>query len=255
MRSLSTKMLAVAVVALLVSPVLAQQRQGGGRQGGRGGFGGFGGFAPQGSMLLLNKGVQDELKLTDEQKAQLTKIQDKQREAFQKLRDTRGDREKAQKIMQEAREEATKAADKVKDGLKPEQVKRLKQIQVQVGMQTSPLATLNIADVQKDLGLNDKQKQELKVLAEDTRKDTQELMQGLREARGDRERSQQIFQKVQALNKEATGKAKAVLTDTQKKTLTELEGAKFDYKPEFGGFGGGRQGGRRQGGGNRQPPQ
>src|SRR5262245_23622953 len=195
MRSLCTKMLAVAVVALLVSPALAQRQGGGGRQGGRGGgFGGFGGFGGgmQGSMLLLNKSVQDELKLTDEQKAELTKIQTKQREAIREaFQGGGGDRAKAREAMQKAGEEATKAVDKVKDGLKPEQAKRFKQIQLQVGMQFSPVNTLANADIQKDLGLNDKQKQDLKALAEDTRKDMEEITRGLREARGDRERAQQ----------------------------------------------------------------
>jgi Spy/CpxP family protein refolding chaperone len=237
MRSLSTKMLAVAVVALLVSPAFAQ-RQGGGRQGGRGGFGGFGGFGGgmQGSMLLLNKSVQDELKLTDEQKAELKKIQEKQREVMREVFQGGGrDFAKAREAMQKANEEATKAADKVKDALKPEQAKRLKQIQLQVGMQFNPLSTLTNADVQKDLGLTDKQKQDLKALADDTRKDMEEVTKDLRTAGRDREKRQQIMQKVQALNKEATGKAKAILTDDQKKTLTELEGAKFEYRPDFGG--------------------
>jgi hypothetical protein len=255
MRSLSTKMLAVAVVALLVAPAFAQ-RQGGGRQGGRGGFGFGGQGGMQGSRLLLQKSVQDELKLTDEQKAELSKIQDKQREAMRSAFPGGGgggsggnrDFAKIREAVQKVTEETTKATDKVKEGLKPEQAKRFKQIQLQVGMQTSPLTTLNSAEVQKDLGLNDKQKLELKALAEDTRKDMEEVTKDLRTAgRGDREKRQEIMKKVQALNKEATDKAKAVLTDDQKKTLTDLEGAKFDYRPDFGGFGG------RQGGGNRRP--
>jgi len=250
MRSLSTKMLAVAVIALLVSPAFAQRQGGGGRQGGgRGGFGGFGRGPQAGSMLLLNRGVQDELKLTDEQKAELKKVQDEQREAFQKLRDAGGDRAKAQEIMQKAREDMTKAADKVKANLKPEQAKRFKQIQIQVG----GLTALNLPEVQKDLNLTDKQKSEIKSIQEDAQKDARELFQGAGRG-GNRGQFQELMQKVQKLNEEAMDKALGVLTTEQKQTLKELQGPKFDFKPDQ--FGGGRQGGRRggrQGGG--QPPQ
>src|SRR5436309_15232169 len=106
MRSLSTKMLAVAVVALLVSPAFAQRQGGGGRQGGgRGGCGGFGRGPQAGSMLLLNRGVQDELKLTDAQKAELKKGRGEQRESFQKRRAAGGDRRNAHPVLQKAPED------------------------------------------------------------------------------------------------------------------------------------------------------
>src|SRR5262245_64884757 len=61
MRRLFKTCLALALVALVVSPAMAQrQRQP--RQGGRGGFG----FGPE--QLLTNKSVQEELKISDDQK-------------------------------------------------------------------------------------------------------------------------------------------------------------------------------------------
>src|SRR4051812_38695566 len=83
MRKLFKVSLSLALVALLASPALAQrQRQP--RQGGGGGRG-------MGQNLLLNKSVQEELKLTKEQQEKLAEagkqVGEKMREAFQGLRD------------------------------------------------------------------------------------------------------------------------------------------------------------------------
>ena len=78
--------LPMAAAALLVAPALAQfGPRGGGMRGGAG-------------MLLGNKGVQKELKLTDDQLKKVVeevrKIGEKMREGFQA-----GVREKAQEVM------------------------------------------------------------------------------------------------------------------------------------------------------------
>src|SRR5437870_13824837 len=116
MRNFCKTSLSLALVALLASPALAQrQRQ---RPGGGGGFG---------QSLLLNKSVQDELKLGKEQKDKLQEVskkaEEKRRELFQ---GGRPDREKIQAFQKEITEEATKAA-----SLNDDQKKRLKEIELQ----------------------------------------------------------------------------------------------------------------------------
>jgi Spy/CpxP family protein refolding chaperone len=227
MRTLPFKLAVAALVLALVVPAFAQ------RQGrGRGGFGG-----PQiGPVLLLNKSVQDELKLTDDQKAAVTKIQTKQREALTKAReDAAGDFAKMREAMQAVQQETNKDIAKVVDTLTPTQQKRFKQIQVQVG----GMRALQSPELAKALNLTDKQKEEIKGVIEDSQKDAAEIF---KDAQGDREKMQAAMQKVQKLNQEANTKALKVLNAEQQTTYKELAGDKFDFKPDQ--FGPGGRGGR-----------
>lgn len=226
MRSLALRALTAGLAVVLALPVLAQQ-PGGGR-GGRGGFGGMGGDP---KMLLLNKSVQDELKLTDDQKADLAKVQDKIREAGKAARDS-GDREKGR----EAREAAIKDIEKWQTALKPEQSKRLKQIQLQV----SGLNAFTEPDVQKELKLTDKQTAEIKDINENLTKDMRDLRNS---GGGD---FAKMMEKGRELRKEALDKVTGLLTDDQKKTWTEMVGEKFEMK--FDGPPGGGKGKRGRGG-------
>jgi hypothetical protein len=199
------------------------------------------------ASLLLNKSVQDELKLTDDQKADLQKVGEKRDAARQKARDS-GDREKGMAIMQAANEEIKKEVDKWREtALKPDQNKRLRQIQ----LQQMGVHAFADSDVQKDLKLTDKQKDEAKEIVDSTDKDAREIFQGMREARNDPEKRQGILKKVDAVRKEGMDKMAGQLTDDQKKAWKELTGEKFEIKMEFPGGGGGRrrQGGQAGGGG------
>jgi Spy/CpxP family protein refolding chaperone len=232
MRLFTLRFLAAGLAVLLAYPVLAQQGPGGGR--GKGGFG-FGGPGGDPSMLILNKSVQDELKLTDDQKSDLHKVQEKLTAAGQKARES-GDREKGQEVMKAAHEETKKDLDKWKEAsLKPEQTKRLKQIELQNG----GLRAFADADVQKSLNLTDKQKDEIKDISESTNKDVQELRAS---AQGDRQKFREVRTKVEAIQKEAKEKVSGLLTEDQKKTWKEMVGEPFEVKFER------PQGGRRQGG-------
>jgi Spy/CpxP family protein refolding chaperone len=218
MRSPFKMVLALAVFGLLVAPALAQRP---------GGFGfGFGG--PQaGPALLLNKSVQDELKLSDEVKSKLTKINEKQnekrREAFQSAAgDFEKIREEMQKIGEATNKEVTQIIDK---DLKPEQAKRFKQIKVQVAGVQAFLEP----DVQKELKLTDKQKADAKAAIDDVQKDVRELFQ---EAQGNPEKMREVGKKVQALRQEAFDKVAGTLSADQKKTWAEMTGPKFELKLE-----------------------
>src|SRR5215468_7544344 len=77
MRRFAGLVIAVAVVTLVASPAWAQR----GRRGGP-----FGGRMP-GLMLLNQKSVQEDLKLTEDQAKKVEEAATKMMEAFQGLRD------------------------------------------------------------------------------------------------------------------------------------------------------------------------
>jgi hypothetical protein len=201
-------------------------------------------------MVIFQKSVQDEVKLTDAQKGDLEKAQEKMRssmrEAFQSAG---GDREKMQEAMKTATEATKKEIDKVKESLKPEQTKRLKQLEIQF----AGLRAFAEADVQKELKLTDKQKDEIKEISESATKDSQELMATARSGGGrpDPAKLQEVGKKVQAVQKEAQDKVAGLLTDAQKKTWAEMTGEKFDKFERFGQ--GGRGPGGAGGGGKQRP--
>jgi Spy/CpxP family protein refolding chaperone len=210
-------LLTAALAGLLVLPVFAQFRPGMmGRMGG--------------DMLLLNKSVQDELKLTKDQKSQLEKIQKAQRAAFAKAREAfkDGDADTGKEIMEKAGKEATKSIKKVKDTLTTTQAKRFTQIQIQV----AGLEAYAREDVQKALKLTDKQKDDIKDIRDDLGKDIKDLME---DARGDREKFGAAMKKIAKLRADAQAKITKSLTDDQKKAWKDLTGEPFTLKMDFGG--------------------
>src|SRR5438128_1036825 len=114
MREMRRVCLTLTVAAFLAAPVLAQPGRG-----------------P--TALLLNKSVQEELKLDDDQKKKVDEVNKKVRDILtEKIKDLsqedRRNREKMAPIMREVSAEADKL---LPDALKPEQVKRFKQIRLQ----------------------------------------------------------------------------------------------------------------------------
>ncbi|HMC64847.1 MAG TPA: hypothetical protein VKI65_07895, partial [Gemmataceae bacterium] len=102
MRSLGKLALTIVVVALAAGPALAQRGQFGG------GFGGPG-------MLLQNKSVQQELKLSEEQTSKIRKVSQeiraKYKDEFAKAQELEGDeqRQKFQELGKKVNEETNKA--------------------------------------------------------------------------------------------------------------------------------------------------
>ena len=224
MRKVCVTILAIGLAALAASPALAQQPG-----QGRGGRGGRGGFELNAAALLRMEKVQEELKITDEQKAEFTKITDKYKDDIAKAR-TDMNREKMAELRKAETEDMDKAIPTI---LKPEQAKRLKQLEVQAG----GLSALNKEDVQTALKLTDDQKKSIKESTEELTKDAQEMFQS---AQGDRTKMGELMTKMQGMRKEALDKAVSGFNDDQKKEWKELNGEKF----EFPAFGGGRRGGR-----------
>jgi Spy/CpxP family protein refolding chaperone len=207
-------LLTLVAGALLAAPALAQF-------GPRGGGGGAG-------MLLGNSGVQKELKLTEDQTAKvkefLEKTGTKMREAFQSQ-----DQEKIQEVRKEVAQETEKF---LKETLKEDQAKRLKQIQRQV---TGPNA-FSDEDVAKELKLTDEQKEDIKKINDDLGAARKEAFQGGGFADPDKRAETQ--KKLANLQKEAMDKITKMLTPEQKKAWKEVTGEPFEFRFE-GGPGGG----------------
>jgi Spy/CpxP family protein refolding chaperone len=206
MRGLGKVSLALGLAVVVASPAMAQRGPGG-----------------RGGGLLTNKSVQEELKLDKDQvdklTAALTKFREDNKDEFAKLRDQNTSREDREAVMKKMREGTQKIA---ADILKPEQMKRLKQIE----LQQEGVRGLANPDTEKALKLTDKQKEELKAIAEDLQKQQRELFQG---GGG---RGEEARKKMMELRKEKMDAALKVLTDEQKKTYKELTGAPFEVKFE-----------------------
>lgn len=190
--------LAAAVVAIVVSPALAQQRQRGR------GFGGFGGST---IFLLGQKSVQEELKLSDEQVTKVKELADKQRESFQGLRDL--SQEERRTKMQEMAKANEKAVAEI---LKPQQLRRVKQI----ALQQQGVRAVNNEEVAKALNITDEQKEKIREIQ-------RSAFEGIRGLGRDEEGRK----KLQELMKETNEKAMAVLTAEQKSKLKKMQGKPF----------------------------
>ncbi len=206
---------------MLSVPAMAQGR-------GRG-FGGGGGIG----MLLANASVQQELKLDEGQIEKAKELADKTREKFMASRDTLEGLEgeermkKAQEIGKEINENAQKMA---KEFLKPEQAKRLHQIQHQV----SGAQAFADEHVQKELKLTDAQKSEVHEILDKSNGEMRELFGNFQsDPEGTRA-------KLAEHRKETLSKVESKLTDEQKTAWKGLIGSPFEIKMEFPGGRGGR---------------
>ena len=240
------------------------QRPGGQQPGGqRGGGFGFGGGGLT-AMIGQSKQLQDELKMDQAQVEKVTealaKVREDMRDETAKLRDRETSREDREAITKKLSEANTKALNAV---LKPEQTKRLKQIE----NQRAGVAMFAKDDVRAALKLTDEQKEKIKAIDEDLQKDLRALapggqggQPGQRGQRGQRGQGGQggrpgggfggfdpeVQKKRQGLQKEAMTGVTKLLNDEQKAGLKELTGDPFELRFE-GRAGGGREGGRRPG--------
>jgi len=221
------KLILVAATSALVCAAMAQ---GGGQR--RGGFGQMGDPV----QLLGREDVQKDLVLTDDEKAKIVdlgeKARQKRQESMQALFSNGGggdpqERFKAmQPIMDKLNAENMTAIAGI---LTPDQVKRLKEITVQmVGVS---IVTTN-KDVQKDLEISDDQKTKFADLRQKQMTAMQELFQN---SQGDRQAITDGMAKNQKIMDVEINK---VLTDAQKAKLKDMAGKPFtrvDPPPPGGG--------------------
>ncbi|MFN4259994.1 MAG: hypothetical protein ACK4RK_11930 [Gemmataceae bacterium] len=136
--------------------------------------------------LLQNPEIARELKITDEQL------------------------KKYQELVQKA----------LADSLTPDQLKRIKQIQ----LQQRGLQAFQDAEVQKELNLSEEQKTKISDAIDASTKATRDLFQERPANRED------FAKKMQDIRKEATDKIQGALTDEQKKTWKDLVGEPFESR-------------------------
>ncbi len=241
------KCLVILTLWSLVCFGFAQERQGGDQGGGqgrgRGGFGqgmmrgGFGQGAGSSLMLLRRTDVQEDLKLTDDQKAKLLEIQQSMRSRFTGGAGSgeQADRQAMRKQREEAMAEIAKSVDAV---LTPEQRQRLKEIAIQLMGNRWVLNKENA----KTLGITVEQQQKLDGLQESLRMANQGVQERQRSGEIERDVARGIMEKN---NDHLNVEIAKVLTDAQKAKLKELGGRHFEAKPQ-------ERGGRRGGGGTRR---
>lgn len=131
------------------------------------------------------------------------------------------------------------------DVLTADQIKRLKQIE----LQAAGLRVFTNPEVTAALKLSDDQKSEITKIAEETGRTAREAFSGLFGGgeRPSEEKMAEARKKSQAATAEGLAKAKEVLNADQKKSLNDLMGEPFDVSSlpptGFGGGFGGRPGG------------
>lgn len=237
MTKLAKWVLAAALVAAVADGAQAQRQPGGGGRG-------MGGMQPVAVLLLSNADLQKELKITDDQKKALKPAMDKVEEQAKKMREMfaggggGGDREAMQKVMEEMRKANDEVKATVEKALTADQVKRVKQIDVQaMGMRA-----FTNEDVAKALKITDDQKEKLKGVAEEYGKESADLRQeyGIRGFGGgggggggggtppSPEKMAEYQKKNKALTDETMEKVMKAMTDDQKKAWKEMTGEPFD---------------------------
>jgi hypothetical protein len=211
----------LALMGLLAIPVLAQ-------------FPGFG-RGLTGDQLLTIKGVQDELKLSDEQKKELAEAQKTTQEAFRKSFELRmeGENEKAAEVVKKASDEAAKTYKKIREGFSEKQAERFAQIELQMvmtGKQKNPdvFKMKIVADAAK---FTEKQQELIKETIENLGKDIKEVEDDYKEKKGKEKFGS--FRKINELRGEAYDKIAKELTDEQKEAIEKAKGEKFELKFDF----------------------
>lgn len=235
----------IAVAAVLfsagVAAVIAQQRQ----------FGGGGGFITP-ATLVVNKAVQDDIKMTEEQtekvktwsKEYTAKQFEGIKERFAGFKDL-SDEERTKKMAEMTAESNKEIYKQLGDVLKPEQITRIKQIDVQA----AGLRAFTRAEVVTALKLTDDQKSTIKGISDEFGKDRREIEteagigggkgKGKGGGGGDATKTDAANKKIAKIQKEAMEKISEKLTAEQVKTWKELTGDPFDTTKLRTGFGGG----------------
>jgi hypothetical protein len=182
-------------------------------------------------ILLANDGVKKEIKLTGEQDRQVQQIVKDAREKYlPDIRKAQGDRQKSVKLVLESTRETRERVHKaLPDILKPDQLKRLNQIQIQV----NGIASFKRQDVQEQLKLSDEQKEDIRKIGDGLKQALAELMKDT--STMPLRKLPRTIPKIKQLKNEATDKAIEKLTSEQKKTWQEMTGEKFDFQFQLPG--------------------
>jgi hypothetical protein len=192
-------------------------------------------------MVANNKALQEELKITEEQTGKLKEagegIMKKMREAGAGFGGAGGGGARPdEETMKKFREAMTKVGEETKAAvegvLKPEQLKRLKEIGYQ---RMGVMGAVEDKDAVAALKISDDQKDKFKSIVEAYNKDVAEIRKdmprgafGRQPSEEDRKKMEDVRKKSDAVKAEAEEKLVEKMTDDQKKAWKEMIGTKFD---------------------------
>jgi len=227
MKALKRSLLALAVfVGAAGLSVAVQPPQGGRGQGGGGGP----------AALVRSKTVIADVKITEEQQGKLkdwskefgAKAQEMMKEGMDGI--DRQDRKAWAEKMPAIQAKVSAAAyTELATVLKPEQVTRLKQIEVQV----AGLRAFNQPDVKAALKVTDDQEAKIKDATDTAMKDGRDLaeeygVKGFGGRPDDADKAKEFDKKRAAITKETMTKVMGTMSDDQKKAWAKLTGAPID---------------------------
>jgi Spy/CpxP family protein refolding chaperone len=161
-------------------------------------------------ILLRQKSVQEDLKLTAEMGQKIREFTDNEYEAWQKALKL-PDEEREQKV----KELQSKNESFLADNLTEDQRKRLKQIMLQI----TGLMQLTRPEIVKALDITEEQQEKFKALQKESGKELQEIL----EAKNDAGKNEKLAKLREDINK----KVGDILTDQQKEKAKEYVGAPF----------------------------
>jgi hypothetical protein len=182
-------------------------------------------------LLLSNPGVRKELSLTPTQIERIDKLNAELRQkmiAVLKEAQNTKDVEKVRDKLAALDREANTACEKlVVDLFKPDQLRRLRQIE----LQTAGIGAFSLPEVRKRLNLSEKQTTEVRTATEKARQDGEQIRkEAFSGGRPDQDKMREVRKKTHLLNQEAAARIIAAFTDEQKQTWTELTGTPFELK-------------------------
>jgi hypothetical protein len=181
---------------------------------------------PEMADLLQNKSVQDELKITPEQHKRFRQVaQDFEKEHKDEIAQARQGKD-FRKLM-DVRQHALAAMGRaLTDVLTPEQVRRLGQIEVQ----SHGVKALLRSEVQKKLGLNVKQREEVRSIYEGMEKEIRKLLEI---PPADVRKAQELGKKLRKVHQDALEQALFRLDDEQRAIWKEMTGEPFEVQLEI----------------------
>jgi Spy/CpxP family protein refolding chaperone len=228
------RLLAAALFVVgLVSVLEAQQPNRQRPQGGQGGMFGRGGMDVN-MLVLSNEPLQEEVKITAEQKDKFKPVAAKQAEMTKKMTEMfqgggkgkgKGgfDREKMAEMGKEREKLAEEAKAVVDTTLTTEQKTRLKQI----GVQAMGVRAFTNEEVVAALKLTDEQKDKIKGINEEYQKDAAELRPRFGQ-QTDADKAAENQKKLRRLTRESVEKIVEGLKPEQKTEWTKIIGEPFD---------------------------
>jgi Spy/CpxP family protein refolding chaperone len=227
------RLLAAGLFVVGLATMVEAQRPN--RQPGQGGTGGFGrGFMDVNTLVLSNEALQEEVKITADQKTKFKPVADKQAELQKKMTEMfkgggGGNKGKGGGGFAEIQKDREKIAEEAKSvvdtTLTTDQKARLKQI----GVQVLGVRAFTNEEVVAALKLTDDQKDKIKGIAEEYQKDARELGGGFRPGQSvDQEKLAENQKKRRKLEREAVEKITTSLTPDQQAEWKKLIGEPFD---------------------------